>query len=76
MSTFFQDPSSLVRRIFIDKTRKLLRERGIPNRYACAFALATSDCVTDIKDDVCFYPYPSFFITLFALILHLPTALC
>ncbi|XP_010063388.2 sister chromatid cohesion protein PDS5 homolog A [Eucalyptus grandis] len=46
-----KDPSSLVRRIFIDKTRKLLRERVIPSRYACAFALATSDCVTEIKDD-------------------------
>ncbi|XXG74106.1 hypothetical protein AAC387_Pa07g2909 [Persea americana] len=42
-----RDPSSLVRRSFLEKIHKLLRERSIPSRYACAFALASSDCIGD-----------------------------
>ena len=51
-SVIFQDPSSLVRRSFLEKIHKLLRERSIPSRYACAFALAASDCI----GDVCLFP--------------------
>ncbi|XP_043700993.1 sister chromatid cohesion protein PDS5 homolog A isoform X2 [Telopea speciosissima] len=40
-----RDPSSHVRRLFLDKVHKLLKEHAIPSRYACAFALAGSDCL-------------------------------
>ncbi|XP_042494416.1 sister chromatid cohesion protein PDS5 homolog A isoform X2 [Macadamia integrifolia] len=40
-----RDPSSRVRRLFLDKVHKLLKEHAIPSRYACAFALAGSDCL-------------------------------
>ncbi|KAK9945794.1 hypothetical protein M0R45_011293 [Rubus argutus] len=46
-----KDDSPLVRRLFLDKTHKLLRGYAIPSRYACAFALATSDCLKDLQDD-------------------------
>ncbi|XP_022768195.1 sister chromatid cohesion protein PDS5 homolog A-like isoform X10 [Durio zibethinus] len=44
-----KDSSSSVRRSFLDKTHKLLKERVIPIRYACAFTLATSDCPEDLQ---------------------------
>lgn len=47
-----QDPSSLIRRSFIDKTFKLLKEHIIPIRYACAFALAASCSDKDMQKDV------------------------
>ncbi|KAK2659490.1 hypothetical protein Ddye_006023 [Dipteronia dyeriana] len=46
-----RDSSMFVRRSFIDKTHKLLKVRVIPIRYACAFALATSDILKDLRDD-------------------------
>lgn len=49
----FQDSSAFVRRTFLDKTHKWLKAHAIPIKYACAFALATSDCQKDLRDDVC-----------------------
>ncbi|KAF6160789.1 hypothetical protein GIB67_035990 [Kingdonia uniflora] len=46
-----KDPSSLVRREFLDKVHKLVKERSIPIRYACTFALAASDCLQDMQAD-------------------------
>ncbi|KAM5564215.1 sister chromatid cohesion protein PDS5 [Rosa sericea] len=46
-----KDDSPLVRRLFLDKTHKLLKGHAIPSRYACAFAMATSDCLKDLQDD-------------------------
>ncbi|XP_015571530.1 sister chromatid cohesion protein PDS5 homolog B isoform X2 [Ricinus communis] len=45
-----KDLSSLVRRSFLNKTHKLLKEHAIPNRYACAFVLAASDFCEDLQD--------------------------
>ncbi|KAL1121303.1 hypothetical protein V6Z11_D01G223300 [Gossypium hirsutum] len=42
-----KDDSSSVRLSFLDKTYKLLKERVIPIRYACAFTLATADGFKD-----------------------------
>ncbi|KAK3012420.1 hypothetical protein RJ639_010651 [Escallonia herrerae] len=47
-----KDPSSLVRRSFVRKIYKLLKERALPKRYACAFALAASDALKDLQEDV------------------------
>lgn len=46
-----KDESPFARRSFLDKTHKLLKERAIPSRYACSYALASSDCLKDIQDD-------------------------
>ncbi|XVF64578.1 hypothetical protein PTKIN_Ptkin09bG0180000 [Pterospermum kingtungense] len=46
-----KDSSSFVRRSFLDKTHKLLKERVIPIKYACAFTLVTSDCPKDLQQD-------------------------
>ncbi|XP_017981381.1 PREDICTED: sister chromatid cohesion protein PDS5 homolog A isoform X2 [Theobroma cacao] len=46
-----KDSSSFVRRLFLDKTHKLLKEHVIPIRYACAFTLATSDSLKDLQHD-------------------------
>ncbi|XP_068663367.1 sister chromatid cohesion protein PDS5 homolog B isoform X2 [Aristolochia californica] len=46
-----RDPSSFVRKSLIDKIHKLLKQRAIPSRYACAFALAASDCFTAVRAD-------------------------
>ncbi|PIA42325.1 hypothetical protein AQUCO_02000044v1 [Aquilegia coerulea] len=43
------DPSSHVRIFFLDKIHKLLKDHAIPSRYACAFALAASDCLRDVQ---------------------------
>ncbi|KAI4320553.1 hypothetical protein MLD38_034022 [Melastoma candidum] len=50
-STMFaaKDPSPFVRKKFVDKVYKLLKEHAIPHRYACAFVLATSDCLKDLQ---------------------------
>ncbi|KDP32795.1 hypothetical protein JCGZ_12087 [Jatropha curcas] len=45
-----KDSSSWVRKIFLTKIHKLLKEHAIPSRYACAFALASSDCCKDLQD--------------------------
>ncbi|PIA47377.1 hypothetical protein AQUCO_01400210v1 [Aquilegia coerulea] len=44
-----RDPSSHVRVSFLDKIHKLLKDHAIPSRYACAFALASSDCLRDVQ---------------------------
>ncbi|KAJ9673634.1 hypothetical protein PVL29_023280 [Vitis rotundifolia] len=46
-----KDPSPLIRRLFLDKTHKLLKEHAIPSRYACAFAFAGPDCPKDLQED-------------------------
>ncbi|GAV71980.1 Cnd1 domain-containing protein [Cephalotus follicularis] len=46
-----KDSSSFVRRQFLNKTHKLLKEHAIPTKYACAFVLATSDNLKDLQDD-------------------------
>ncbi|KAI3984094.1 hypothetical protein MKX01_035221 [Papaver californicum] len=50
-----RDPSSPVRRSFLAKVHKLLKERTIPIRYACAFALGASDCSKDVQADALKY---------------------
>ncbi|KAM0947386.1 putative sister chromatid cohesion protein Pds5 [Dioscorea sansibarensis] len=46
-----KDPSDTVRKSFLSKIHKLLMEHAIPSRYACAFAIASSDCLEDIRTD-------------------------
>ncbi|KAF3445662.1 hypothetical protein FNV43_RR10838 [Rhamnella rubrinervis] len=46
-----KDNSSFVRRSFLDKTHKLLKEHAIPTRYACVYALATTDCLQGLQED-------------------------
>ncbi|XP_008785877.2 sister chromatid cohesion protein PDS5 homolog A [Phoenix dactylifera] len=46
-----KDPSPAVRKSFLFKIHNLLKEHAIPNRYACAFALASTDCVGEIRTD-------------------------
>ncbi|XP_010912048.2 sister chromatid cohesion protein PDS5 homolog B isoform X2 [Elaeis guineensis] len=46
-----KDPSPAVRKSFLFKIHNLLKEHAIPNRYACAFALASMDYVGDIRTD-------------------------
>lgn len=65
----FQDPSPLIRRLFLDKTHKLLKEHAIPSRYACAFAFAGPDCPKDLQEDVGLYPSYVFCIYYFGYIL-------
>lgn len=55
-----QDPSDTVRKAFLSKIHKLLKEHAIPSRYACAFAIASSDCLEDVRTDVSFYCFRSF----------------
>ncbi|KAK3041371.1 hypothetical protein RJ639_001569, partial [Escallonia herrerae] len=55
-----KDPSSLVRRSFVRKIYKLLKERALPKRYACAFALAASDALKDLQEDA--YKYMAEFV--------------
>ncbi|KAJ9167086.1 hypothetical protein P3X46_021763 [Hevea brasiliensis] len=45
-----RDSYSSVRRKFLNKTHKLLKEHAIPSRYACAFPLAAFDCCKDLQD--------------------------
>ncbi|XP_039137720.1 sister chromatid cohesion protein PDS5 homolog A isoform X2 [Dioscorea cayenensis subsp. rotundata] len=46
-----KDPSDTVRKAFLSKIHKLLKEHAIPSRYACAFAIASSDCLEDVRTD-------------------------
>ncbi|XP_042393819.1 sister chromatid cohesion protein PDS5 homolog A-A-like isoform X1 [Zingiber officinale] len=46
-----RDPSFTLRKALIYKIHKLLNEQAIPDRYACAFALASMDCVGQLRDD-------------------------
>ncbi|KAL6010732.1 hypothetical protein ACLOJK_001173 [Asimina triloba] len=50
-----RDPKSYVRKSFLEKVHKLLKERAIPMRYACSFALAASDCLQEIREDAMKY---------------------
>lgn len=53
-SMWFQDPSFTLRKPLLYKIHKLLKEQAIPDRYACAFALASMDCAGELRDDVSF----------------------
>lgn len=44
-----KDPSSFVRRKFLSKTQKLLKEHKLPIRFACAFALAVTESIDDLR---------------------------
>ncbi|KAF0902491.1 hypothetical protein E2562_017891, partial [Oryza meyeriana var. granulata] len=46
-----RDSSYTVRKSFICKLHYLLRERAIPIKYACAFALASTDCSPDVRTE-------------------------
>ncbi|XP_038716130.1 sister chromatid cohesion protein PDS5 homolog A isoform X1 [Tripterygium wilfordii] len=46
-----KDLPSFLRKSFLDKIHKLLKDRAIPTKYACAFALAGSNCLKDLQDD-------------------------
>ncbi|KAJ7965575.1 sister chromatid cohesion protein PDS5-like A isoform X1 [Quillaja saponaria] len=48
--TMAKDSSSFVRRSFLNKTHKMLKERALPIRYGCAFGLATMDCIKDLQE--------------------------
>lgn len=50
-----KDSSSSVRKTFLHKTHKLLKEHLAPRRYACAFSLTASDYFQDLQDDPCNY---------------------
>ncbi|KAJ6337417.1 hypothetical protein OIU76_007150 [Salix suchowensis] len=45
-----KEPCPHVKRLFLDKMHKLLKEHAIPSRYACAYALAASDHCKDLQD--------------------------
>ncbi|WOL16058.1 sister chromatid cohesion protein [Canna indica] len=45
-----KDSSSTVRKSLLYKIHKLLKKRAIPDRYACAFALASLDSVGDLRN--------------------------
>ncbi|KAL8170975.1 hypothetical protein V2J09_022779 [Rumex salicifolius] len=45
-----KDDSPFVRRLFLDKTHRLLKEHAIPIKYACSFPLAASDCEKDLQN--------------------------
>jgi len=56
-TNLLQDASCFVRKAYIDKIHKLLKEHAVPSKFACAFALtAASDCVRDLKDVVRLWP--------------------
>ncbi|KAK7385197.1 hypothetical protein VNO78_30910 [Psophocarpus tetragonolobus] len=44
-----EDSSFFVRSTFLSKTQKLLKEHKLPIRFACAFALAVTDDIDDLK---------------------------
>ncbi|XP_073000395.1 sister chromatid cohesion protein PDS5 homolog B isoform X2 [Typha latifolia] len=46
-----RDSSSIVRKSFICKIHNLLKDQAIPNRYACAFAMTSSDFLGDVRAD-------------------------
>jgi sister-chromatid-cohesion protein PDS5 len=48
-----QDSSYIVRKSFMCKLYGLLKKHAIPVRYACAFALASTDCARDVRAEVC-----------------------
>jgi hypothetical protein len=68
----FQDSSFFVRSKFLSKTQKLLKKRKLPIRFACAFALATTESVDNLRFQVClfFYACHSCYFLLFVFILN------
>jgi hypothetical protein len=46
-----QDSSYTVRKSFICKLHDLIMEHAIPIKYACAFALASTDCSRDVRTE-------------------------
>lgn len=48
----FQDSTALVCKPFIAKIHKLLKQHAIPSKYACAFAIAASDSLENVRDEV------------------------
>ncbi|XP_020578529.1 sister chromatid cohesion protein PDS5 homolog A isoform X2 [Phalaenopsis equestris] len=46
-----RDPSLTVRKMFLHKVHKLLKANLIPPRYACTFALASTDFIGDVRAD-------------------------
>ncbi|CAO1944277.1 unnamed protein product [Urochloa humidicola] len=50
-----RDPSYIVRKSLICKLYGLLKKRAIPVRYACAFALASTDCSGDLRSESASY---------------------
>ncbi|XP_020260052.1 sister chromatid cohesion protein PDS5 homolog A isoform X2 [Asparagus officinalis] len=46
-----RDPSFSVRKSFLCKVHKLLKNHVLPNRYACSFAFACLDYLADIRTD-------------------------
>ncbi|GJN17041.1 hypothetical protein PR202_gb04079 [Eleusine coracana subsp. coracana] len=46
-----RDSSYIVRKSFICKLYDLLKKRAIPVRYACAFALASTDSCSDVRTE-------------------------
>ncbi|XP_012567744.1 sister chromatid cohesion protein PDS5 homolog B isoform X3 [Cicer arietinum] len=44
-----KDSSSFVRSKFLSKTHKLLKEHKLPIRFACAFALAVTESIDDLR---------------------------
>ncbi|XP_010692404.2 sister chromatid cohesion protein PDS5 homolog B isoform X2 [Beta vulgaris subsp. vulgaris] len=45
-----KDNSFFARKAFLDKTHKLLKRHAASSKFACALALAASDCVKDLQD--------------------------
>ncbi|KAG0502741.1 hypothetical protein HPP92_002813 [Vanilla planifolia] len=46
-----RDPSCSVRKAFLHKIHELLTKNLIPLRYVCAFALASTDCIREVRTD-------------------------
>ncbi|XP_057490544.1 sister chromatid cohesion protein PDS5 homolog B-like isoform X5 [Actinidia eriantha] len=51
VSRELKDSSALIRRLFIDKIHKLLKQHAVPGKYACGFAFAASDSPENLQDD-------------------------
>ncbi|KAG0498514.1 hypothetical protein HPP92_003205 [Vanilla planifolia] len=46
-----RDPSCSVRKAFLHKIHEFLTKNRIPLRYVCAFALASTDCIREVRTD-------------------------
>ncbi|KAG5544487.1 hypothetical protein RHGRI_017042 [Rhododendron griersonianum] len=46
-----KDSTALVCKPFIAKIHKLLKQHAIPSKYACAFAIAASDSLENVRDE-------------------------
>ncbi|XP_027368350.1 sister chromatid cohesion protein PDS5 homolog A [Abrus precatorius] len=63
-----KDSSSFVRSRFLSKTQKLLKERKLPIRFACAFALAATNAFDDLQYQN--YKYLAEFIKDYSIVAH------